>query len=330
MVRAAFASVLGAVLMAALSLHAPGHRLCSGFLPENNLRIDVGSFEDKGITEAQFNRVLDVVEKIYKPVVAAKGATLVVERKWDDGTVNAYAQQQGGKWMISMFGGLARHSAVTQDGFALVACHEMSHHLGGAPKSSGWFGGWATIEGQADYGANLKCLRRVFAEVSAKSFTRPVGDDPVAVVACEQAFSSSKDRAICLRGAMAGKSVSALFKALSSDPKDAEFNTPDPAVVTEMDESHPATQCRLDTYLQGSICAKPLSSEVSDKDVFAGTCNRKTGQVSGLRPLCWYKPPKDEPAAQSVPAVMAGASKILKGQDSALSTLAGEDLWKGL
>ncbi|MBI5881694.1 MAG: hypothetical protein HZB91_01085 [Elusimicrobia bacterium] len=329
MVRHAVASVVGAVLLAAVLLYTPSRKVCEGFLPENDMRIDVGSFEDKGITQAQFNNVLDVVEKIYKPIVAAKGATLVIERKWDDGTVNAYAQQQGGKWMISMFGGLARHAAVTQDGFALVACHEMAHHLGGAPKGAGWFGSWASIEGQADYGGNLKCLRKVFTDLASAGFTRPLADDPLAVEACDKAFSSKEDKMICLRGSMGGKSVSALFKALSNDPKDPQFDTPDPAVVSAMYEKHPKTQCRMDTYLQGSICGRTVSEEVNDKDVFAGTCNKKTGQTVGIRPRCWYKPPADEPALMSVP-VMAEAGKALSAPGSALSSLRGSDLWKGL
>ena len=59
-----------------------------------------------------------------------------------------------------MFGGLARHKLVTPDGFALVACHEMGHHLGGAPRR----GGWASNEGQSDYYATTKCARRIWAE----------------------------------------------------------------------------------------------------------------------------------------------------------------------
>jgi hypothetical protein len=36
-----------------------------------------------------------------------------------------------------MFGGLARHELVTDDGFMMVVCHETGHHLGGAPRYNG-------------------------------------------------------------------------------------------------------------------------------------------------------------------------------------------------
>ncbi|HOW89212.1 MAG TPA: hypothetical protein PL037_02940, partial [Elusimicrobiales bacterium] len=246
-------------------------------------------------------------------------------RNWEDNTVNAYAQQQGKKWMISMFGGLARHSAITQDGFALVACHEIAHHLGGAPKKSGW----ATIEGQADYAANLKCLRKVFADGSSRGFTRPAADDPIAADTCDRAFASDTDRALCLRGVMAGKSVTALFKQLANEPKDAALDTPDPAVVTTMATTHPKMQCRLDTYFQGSQCVKSVSEELSDTDLFAGTCNAKTGQSAGLRPRCWYKPPAGEPQLTDEPApvLVADAAEFPVKAGPAFLGLSDAGLW---
>jgi len=73
---------------------------------------------------------------------------LVIDKHWEDGTVNAYASENGNNDVISMFGGLARHPAITPDAFYLVACHEIGHHLGGAPKKGNTQ--WASNEGQAD------------------------------------------------------------------------------------------------------------------------------------------------------------------------------------
>ncbi|MBI5209610.1 MAG: hypothetical protein HY927_06500 [Elusimicrobia bacterium] len=333
MTRSVLMSLIAALVFGGAAVRQPAVDVCPGFLPENDMVILAGSKDDKGIDQSQFNAVLDAVEKIYKPIVAARGAVLSIERKWDDGTVNAYAQQQGNKYIISMFGGLARHAAITQDGFTLVACHEMSHHLGGAPKSSGWFGSWATIEGQADYAANLKCLRRVFADVAAAKFSRPkLAADPYAEKYCDDTFAGGKDRALCLRGSMAGKSVTALFKALGNDEKEYKFETPDPSVVSTMYEKHPKTQCRLDTYFQGSLCDKPLSQEVSDKDPVPGTCNASAGDKLGTRPLCWYKPPvaADLPEDMLGKPVAGAAVKSLGAPESVLSTLKGQALWKGL
>ena len=314
-----------AVLVAGMAGHTRVIQVCRGFLPENDLHIAIGSREDKGIDQEEFNEVLDSVEKIYGPIMAEKGAKLVVNRYWSNNTVNASAQQWGRTWIINMYGGLARHAAITQDGFALVACHEISHHLGGAPKMSGW----ATIEGQSDYAANLKCLRRVFSDVSSAGFTRPRLNDPIAVETCDNAFSSQKDRTICLRSIMAGKSVTALFKQLHNETKDPQLDTPDPAVVTTMYTKHPGTQCRLDTFFQGAQCTQPVSEGLSDNDLFAGTCNRKTGQSSGLRPRCWYKPPADEPQFLNGPVFVADASDLPVRTGPAFAGLNDSELWRG-
>lgn len=295
---------------------------CPGFLPPNDLKIPVGSAQDRGILEEQFNKVIDTVEKIYKPVVAAQGRVLQINRLWTDPTVNANASESGNKDVLNMYGGLARHEAVTMDGFALVVCHELGHHLGGAPR-----GGWASIEGQADYYANLKCLRQVFADSSAGSFTRSVQGDEVAQKGCEASFSNPDDQTICVRAAMAAKSVSNLFMALHNDAVAPSFATPDPSVVTTMYTAHPATQCRMDTYLAGSLCAQPVSAPLSNTNAAAGTCTRAAGFTTGFRPLCWYKPANPGELLPPAAPALDGDPGLIPGP--AFSMLKAGVLWNG-
>ena len=267
-----------------------GHELCAGFLPENDMKIPVGQKGSGGLTQEQFNAVIDSVEEIYKPIVASKGGKLVVERKWEDPTVNAYANRGwGGTWNVAMFGGLARHSAVTPDGFALVVCHEIGHHLGGFPKKFGW----ASNEGQADYFATLKCLRRVYGS-GALSKGMPQED-------CDDAHGGGGGSQDCQRNAQAGLSIAKLFQALRNLPEPPEFTTPDESVAERMDNNHPQPQCRLDTYYQGGLCTKGLGEDVDDSNPLAGTCNRVEGYSVGVRPLCWYKPPQQAKVAAKVP-----------------------------
>jgi hypothetical protein len=277
-------SAVSALLLSAAVMPASSSD-CAGFLPPNNLKIPVGSAQDKGMIEAQFNDVLTTLEKIYKPLIAAQGKVLQINRLWTNDTVNANTSQSGNRIIINMYGGLARHEAVTMDGFALVVCHELGHNLGGAPKGS-----WASIEGQSDYYANLKCLRMVFADSSASAFTRSLQGDEVAEQGCAAMYSDPQERAICVRGSMAGKSVSNLFKVLHNDTVFPSFATPDPKVVATMFTSHPATQCRMDTYLAGSLCTQPVSAPLSNTNPVPGTCTRSGGFQAGFRPLCWYKP----------------------------------------
>jgi len=291
---------------------------CPGFLPPNDLKIPVNSLDARGIIETQFNEVINTIERIYKPVVAAQGKVLQINRLWTDSTVNANTSLSGNRFILNMYGGLARHETITMDGFALVVCHELGHHLGGAPK-----GGWATIEGQSDYYANLKCLRMVFADPAATAFTRVKGSDEVAQKECDAAFTAPADRAICLRAAMAGKSVSYLFKTLHNDPVFPGFDTPDPKVVTAMFTDHPATQCRMDTYLQGSLCQRPVTAPLSNTNTADGACTRSAGFSGGFRPLCWYKPAN---AAELLPPLQRTFGEE-EPQFPAFSALNGDVSW---
>ncbi|MEK7743265.1 MAG: hypothetical protein AAB578_02665, partial [Elusimicrobiota bacterium] len=69
---------IGAVALLALLTSTPRtNTLCDGFLPPNDLKIPIGALDDKGITKEQFDKVMDQVERIYAPIVQAKGGELV-------------------------------------------------------------------------------------------------------------------------------------------------------------------------------------------------------------------------------------------------------------
>jgi hypothetical protein len=262
-----------------------------GIVPQNKLRIPTWAKRNGGLTREQFDKAIDDVEHVYAPIVASMGGKLNVVRNWDDGTVNAYAQRIGTEWRVSMFGGLARHETITQDAMSLVVCHEIGHHIGGAPKKvSPWSSPWASNEGQADYWANLKCLRRVWQSENNEEAIKSMEVPAALATACgKQRRFRRDDVALCIRGGMAGLSVAKLFQALSKDPE-PKFDTPDTKVVTETDDAHPATQCRLDTYFQGSLCEVAFTEDVADDDETKGTCHPSLGHKKGTRPLCWFKP----------------------------------------
>lgn len=267
----------------------------SGFLPENKLKIPVGYKGMKGmkgmnggLTQDRFDAVIDSVVNVYAPIVASLGGNLFVERNWTDGTVNAYAQQFASSWKVAMFGGLARHETVTEDGFALVVCHELGHHIGGAPRKAGR---WASNEGQADYFAALKCLRRVWQFDDNAEIVKNMSDVPKTLVdACGRQHVWNQDVAMCVRTGMAGMSVAKLFQALRQNTVEAKFETPDKSVVTMTDDNHPDYQCRLDTFFQGSLCTKSFNEDMSATDEVKGACHASTGYKVGLRPTCWFKP----------------------------------------
>jgi hypothetical protein len=262
----------------------------TGFLPENDMYIAADSKDAGGLSEAQFNAVIDKLEALYTPIVSAMGGKLSIARKWDDGTVNANASRSGSTWLVNMYGGLARHETITEDGFALVLCHEIGHQLGGAPKVAGIFGfnRWASNEGQADYYATLKCLRMRFLNDNNAAIVAKLNAPTLLSEKCAAQFSDENERNICIRGGMAGASVAGLFASLRNQPE-AQFDTPDSNVVSKTDDSHPAHQCRLDTYFQGALCQKTTAELVDQKDEVKGTCHPSTGHKIGTRPLCWFK-----------------------------------------
>lgn len=269
---------------------------CKGFLPPNDLKIPVGDKSHpgvrggQGINEAQFNEIMNRIERIYTPIIRQKGGNLVVNRLWQDATVNASAEQRGSQWIINMYGGLARHPDNTFEGEALVACHEIGHHLGGAPKVSSFFGGtWASNEGQSDYFATMKCLRLFFAQDDNASIVASAYIDPIARSRCTSQFRSQDEQNLCMRISMAGEALSYVFQDLRKEPTRPTLGTPDASQVSRTNDDHPATQCRMDTYFAGTICTVPVSDEFSNSDPNAGSCLE--GQhAMGFRSRCWFSP----------------------------------------
>ncbi|MAW07329.1 MAG: hypothetical protein CME61_03490 [Halobacteriovoraceae bacterium] len=268
----------------------------TGIVEDNPLWITADQKSLNGITEETFNEILDKVEDLYTPIIEEFGATLDVVRNWESGTVNAYARQIGTSWQISMFGGLARHETITADAFALVACHELGHHIGGAPKKASYWGSsWASNEGQSDYWGAMKCMRRYMEDDNNEEIVANMEVDEYAREKCTGLFESNPNElAMCIRNSMAGLSLGNLFRALRRSTVELKFDTPDPNVVSQTNHNHPAPQCRLDTYFAGSICDKSYDDVVSQTDPNQGVCTREAELPVGARPLCWYKPSLDD------------------------------------
>ncbi|MEQ1875443.1 MAG: hypothetical protein ABL958_02275 [Bdellovibrionia bacterium] len=267
-------------------------------LPPNNLHLQDDINRAANMTEQEFNDIIDGVIKKFEPIVAKHGAKLTVTKNWKDSTVNAYAQQTGTNWNVAMFGGLARRAEVTPDGFALVVCHELGHHLGGYA-----FKGerWAASEGQSDYFATQACAREIWGKDNNSTAAEKV--DEVARIGCNKAWKSVADQNLCYRTANASYSLAHLLSVLGGAglPK---FDKPDGKVVTVTNTEHPQGQCRLDTYYQGALCnmafdlsiipgkahADGQNSMAAEKIANKYACNQAAASVYGNRPFCWFKP----------------------------------------
>ena len=274
------------------------HELCTGMFPDWDATrsIEDQKFTRAGLDEDTFNAVLDKFEAIYEPMLKEDGITLNLKRLWSDDTINASAQRGGEKeYIINMYGGLARHESITPDGFMVVACHEVGHHIGGAPKVKSIFGAnaWASNEGQSDYYAGLHCFRKVFTPEEnlewATENEELLAEHPLVMEKCSAVYESDEEQALCARTAMAGFSVTSLF-AVEKEQDLPAFDTPDENTVNKTDSSHPAYQCRLDTYFASGLCTIGDSGELDGTDPKVGTCTRDAEFEEGIRPLCWFQP----------------------------------------
>lgn len=261
--------------------------------PQNNRINPIGMKASGGLSQAQFEKAIAEVGAVYAPIFKETyKADLVIENHWDDNTVNAYAFQEGDQWHVAMFGGLARDPLVTVDGFKAVICHEIGHHIGGLAK---YPGGWASDEGQADYFATAKCLKKVFEKDIQKTveiYSADEGLSPeqkIAKKTCDTTYANEAEAAMCLRSSLAGESLAKLLGSLGGS-SNVKFSTPDPKKVARTNHNHPQAQCRLDTYFQGSLCDKDHMIFPSDSDASVGYCTSKDAYKIGLRPLCWFQP----------------------------------------
>lgn len=164
----------------------------------------------------------------------------------------------------------------------------MGHHLGGSPHKRHLFQTyWASAEGQADYYASLKCMRKLFEfsnneeVVSEMNIPQRIHDE------CHLSFNSLEKVALCKRIAMASLSHAQFLNSRNEIHSPVSVNTFDPKVVRKTLTKHPKPQCRLDTSLAGAPVAKEV--KLSNEDERDGTCHTDLGFKRGLRPKCWFK-----------------------------------------
>jgi hypothetical protein len=251
--------------------------------------IPVSSPLANDMTEQEFRGLIKNFENFFSPIIERDyNSELIVFASWGSNTVNAYAEKAPKKTMITIYGGLARHKAITADGFTAVLCHELGHHFGGYPKKS--TNRWSSAEGQADYYATMKCLRRLWLSADNASALRDKQVPEIVKKECAQTYAKEKEQLLCQRMSLAGRSVALMIQDLDHDSIEPKFETPETNVVRAMNYMHPFAQCRLDTYFQGAICPVPESQEFHDDEETEGACHPKRGDNRGNRPRCWFLP----------------------------------------
>ncbi len=265
------------------NLHAEETITC---FPKNDFKFFKENKSIDGISEAEVQHMIFRVEKAMSPIVKdVLGKKLIINNKWAEPTVDANAtRDENLNPVININGGLARHPQMTRDGLMLLICHEVGHHLGGAPKSfrgNTTIRGWSSAEGAADYFATTKCLPRVFGDgLETKSI-----DLEIDTINLKSAFTKCRED-LCARIILAGKAVSDVFASVKRGSNEPQINTNDPTVVEKTFYQHPNPQCRLDTYVAGARCDVSVEIMFDNSDPKIGACLSNT---IGARPPCWFK-----------------------------------------
>jgi len=244
---------------------------------------------------AAINGALDLVQNTYADYLRPAGIELVINRVFDTHYRNAHPRRKGNQWFIDIYGGMFSpklNKYPTTDYAILIACHEVGHHLGGTvffPGSLSWISG----EGQADYFATLKCMRRVLGsednilwvekfEASLRDSDEQLKTELVhAKSTCAEAWPDSKDMSMCVRSGMASvqTAINLRFGSVS-------IATPSADRAVSMTHAYPSPQCRLDTLVSGARCSIDRDVETSLSDPTVGNCG--ASEPLGARPTCWY------------------------------------------
>jgi hypothetical protein len=260
-------------------------------IPENDLNnppLIIKDFDT--ISEHDFNLVTGVLFKIYAPIIEdLSGLKFNMIADWQDGTVNAYATRSVDSWNIHINGGIARAKGMTTDGLAIIVCHEIGHHLGGAPRTF-LYGGWPSAEGEADYFATSKCLKKYYAQLSVdESFAIDSSIPEKVILDCNTVYKNLADLKICVRSQKASLDFAHFLNLLPGARNLVMLGTPDTKVVKgTIFNEYPKPQCRFDTLYQGSLCSVHSNVATSETDAKIGHCNDES--KPGTRPRCWYKP----------------------------------------
>lgn len=243
---------------------------------------------ENSVTENDFKRLIQRVRKVYDPIFESRGYTVEYLLYWDVNEGNAMTSESKDDkkaWFL-FSGGLLRSRYMTKDGFLFAACHEIGHHLGGFPKEKDL--PWCTVEGQADYFANLRCMKEILRGDPENAGARRLKLPRNIVQRCSKMYADEDSVNVCLRSTKAAEDAYKFLQAKESK-KDADeslfnrFLMP----VTETIMRYPEITCRAETAYRGAICDR--EGELSDTDETAGVCHRKNGDVFGMRPACWFR-----------------------------------------
>lgn len=235
------------------------------------------------VSEAQ--EIFKRLHRIYSQDVAQAGGRLAVI-ELPSMEFGAWALRNESTFILQLTQGVRYHPRMNADTYAQILCHELGHHLGGFPHVTD---SWASAEGQADYFATAKCMRRYYESLTGEQLFSE--KQSLAIVdLCQKQFERGGEVQICARTLAASLNLSGISVELSEVPQpEPALESTDPRTVERTQEGHPLAQCRLDTYRAGALCPVPWTEPFSAQDEYGGACSTERWNERA-RPLCWFSP----------------------------------------
>jgi hypothetical protein len=204
--------------------------------------LGLGGFSPKSYLGVQdLEDVVRWMNKDYGPDIDAR---IIYEAL----TFNASAEVDGPLRIVSLNLGLILHPKISKDVIALIACHELGHHLAGAPWSTRSFE--FSVEGQADFFAPQECFHHwLDAKVLSAISIRPEVQRYCSLIANRN--SSRYEN--CNRTLEASVRLSEIFAEKRKSQSLPDLFAVDQFQVAFTLEAHSSPQCRLDTFKAGFI-----------------------------------------------------------------------------
>lgn len=265
----------------------------NGFFPKNDLFIPV-STQNAIAKNIESGIITEAIKDIYNPIFAKDGKNLIINFKWENPAVNAYAtHDDNDNPVINITGGMLGHDLLTQDGLAIILCHEVGHFLGGEPKKlrgRSTKKSWSSAEGQADYFAIANCTKKVFKAIPEIAHTEKssvLNDNKINKSnRLQQETTKICKSPICKRIAWASHNVAEVYASIDFFSGELSLINKDDYTVYQTIYNHPNPQCRLDTMIAALQCPNSESIVFKNGDELAGAC--KTPEFR--RPRCWFYP----------------------------------------
>lgn len=207
------------------------------------------------VTEEDFSEVNHHILELHEPTIASElRAKVELIQLYDDyggafRVDSAHKSLGEDRYVVTLTGAVPHSGRMSVEGYAIVACHEMGHILGGAPRQERLISKWSSVEGQADYFATNECMWRY---ARSGYFTHSINNfNDSMIERCEQKFDQLDDVLGCMRIMSGIQAMVDYFNRNVSAEKRISIDARDTSKVTRTLQKYPSAQCRVDTWMAG-------------------------------------------------------------------------------